>query len=481
MEIISTNELHRLCSLYLDDALDPGEKKNFEAYLAAHTDAANELEMLRRQKALLGSRSLLPPNEWFWEKLSLRLTNAADTRESVYPFSRKYLPIAAVLTIVVAAFVGVLMFQQRDILSRYFSEKKIEVQHLYKENILQGNLLPLFTDLTKDQVLQFAFFGTLPLDAQAKTALRVDENKEDGTRIEFAKNEPSQNPPITVEQFYREVQATPEQHKLVDSILASAIDKIQESVFLGENKSLAVHADLAKFNRTMVSHIAASLELPQRKKFRKFLAVAHSPYTFVIAPKTPRPDRVVSRASMAPQPEQFVVITPETCAIATMTMDMNNLRRMIDMKGTELRSVNARTHELLREFSSHSRLRVNRDPSLQVYSDSDYFSVMVGEGILASPRDVLPVEVTARAPKAIRFKYQLRDIPPMPSFFDDDSQNSAQYFQNIPRARGTTPQPGERLSPRRIDLDSVVNAQRDRRASPKLNQNRKRYFNPFEL
>lgn len=480
MKIISTKELRLLCSLYIDDALDPDEKKNFELYLAAHSDVAHELDTLRRQKALLGSRSPLPPNEWFWEKLSHRLTNAPETGESVYPFSRKYLPIAAALTIVVAAFIGVLMFQQRDLLSRYFSEKKNEVQHL-KENILQGNLLPLFTDLTKDQVLQFAFFGTLPLDAQAKTALRVDENKEDGTRIEFAKNEASPNPPVTVEQFYKEVDATPAQHQRVDSILASAIDKIQESVFLGENKSLAVHADLAKFNRTMVSHIAASLDLPQRKKFQKFLSVAHSPYTFAIAAQTPRPSHRVSQASTAPQPEQFVVITPDTCAIATMTMDMNNLRRMIDMKGTELRSVNARTHELLREFSSHSRLRINRDPSLQVYSDSDYFSVMVGEGVLASQRDVLPVEVTARAPKAIRFRYQLRDMPPMPNFFGDDSQNSVQYFQNIPRARGTTPRSGEQLSPRRIDLDSVVNAQRDRKASPKMNQNRKRYYNPFEL
>ena len=481
MKKISTNELHRLCSLYIDEELDPVEKKNFESYLAADSDAATELQMLRRQKALLHSKSPLPPNEWFWEKLSHRLTNPAETAESVYPFSRKYLPIAAALTIVVAAFIGVLMFQQRDLLSRYFSEKKNEVRHIYNENILQGNLLPLFTDLTKDQVLQFAFFGTLPLDAQAKTALRVDENKEEGTRIEFAKNEAGQNLPVTVEQFYREVEATPAQHQQVDSILASAIDKIQESVFLGENKSLAVHADLAKFNRAMVSHIAASLELRQQRKFQKFLAVARSPYTFTIASTTPRQPRRVSQALTAPQAEQFVVITPETCTIATMTMDMNNLRRKIELRATEVGSVNARTHELLREFSAHSRIRSNRDPSLQVYSDSDYFSVMVGESRLGSPNDALPLEVMVRAPKAVRFRYQLREMPGMPSFFDDDSQNAVQYFQNVPRARANTVQPGERSSSRRIDLDSVVNAQRDRKASPKLNQNRKRYINPFEL
>ena len=130
MKIISTNELHRLCSLYIDDALDPNEKKNFESYLAVHADAAHEYEMLRRQKGLLGSKSSLPPNEWFWEKLSQRLTNASETGESVYPFSRKYLPIAAALTIVVAAFIGVLMFQQRDLLSRYFSEKKLPASRL---------------------------------------------------------------------------------------------------------------------------------------------------------------------------------------------------------------------------------------------------------------------------------------------------------------------------------------------------------------
>ena len=481
MKNISTNEFRRLSSLYIDDALDTNEKTEFESYLAANPDAASELEMLRRQKDLLGSKSLLPPNEWFWEKLSHRLTNDAEKSESVYPFSRKYLPVAAAMTIVVVAFVGVLMFEQRDLLSRYFSEKKNEVQHLYKENILQGNLLPLFTNLTKDQVLQFAFFGTLPVDAQAKTALRVDENKEDGTRIELAQNEASQNPQVTVEQFYKEVEATPAQHQQVDSILASAIDKIQESVFLGENKSLAVHADLAKFNRTMVSHIAASLDIPQQKKFRKFLAVAHSPYTFIVAPSAPSIPRIAGALSSTPQPEQFVVITPETCTIATMTIDMNNLRRKIELRATEIGSVNARTRELLREFSSRARLRVNRDPSLQVFSDSDYFSVMVGEGMLDAQRDALPLEVVARAPKAVRFRYQLREMPGLPNFFDDDSQNAVQYFQNVPRARVRTLQPAERPSSRRIDLDSVVNAQRDRKASPKLNQNRKRYYNPFEL
>ena len=239
MKSISTKELQRLLSLYLDGALDEEARNRFEEYLESNPDAAMEFERWKKQQQLLKSKPGIQSNEWFWQKLSIRLEQQKSKPETVYPFSRKYVPLAASLTVLIAAFGGMVLFQQRSLLTKFFSEEKEQVQQLYQGNILQGKLIPLFTNLDKDQVLQFALFGTLPLDAQAKTALRVDESKENGTRIEFAKNETRQHPPVTVEQFCRDIDATPAQHRSVDSILSTARDKIQESVFLGENKSLA--------------------------------------------------------------------------------------------------------------------------------------------------------------------------------------------------------------------------------------------------
>jgi hypothetical protein len=479
MKKLSPKQLSQSLSLYLDGALDEQSRREFEAYLAANPEAASELEMLKKQQQLLKSQPAIPSNEWFWQRLSARLEEERNKRETIYPFSRKYLPLAASLTILIAASAGVLLFQQRSLLTKFFSEKKEEVQHLYQENILQGKLLPLFSSLNKDQVLQFAFFGTLPLDAQANTALRVDESKENGARIEFAKNETKQYPQVTVQEFCDVVDATPAQQRIVDSILTSAKETIEKSVYLGENKALAVHADLAKFNRMTMSHLAASLDLPQRKKFQKFLITSHSPYTFaVVAGPTPRTD---ARAPRAPRMEQFVVITPESCSLAQINVDLENVRLNVELTAKEFQSVNARAHALIREFSAHARLPKTSNPSFRVFSDSDYFSVRVENNALEPSRDEMPFEVMARAPQAIRFRYESQELPEIGKFFNDDSEPSIQFFHNGSRRPSAEARKFDPKRRRGIDLDSLINLPRDRKSQPRVNQIKKRYNNPFEL
>jgi len=482
MKKLSPKEFSQLLSLYLDGALDEQSRHEFETYLAANPEAASELEILKKQQQLLKSQPAIPSNEWFWQRLSARLEEERNKRETVYPFSRKYLPLAASLTVLIAASAGVLLFQQRSLLTKFVSEKKEEVQHLYQENILQGKLLPLFSSLNKDQVLQFAFFGTLPLDAQANTALRLDESKENGARIEFAKNETKQHPQVTVQEFCDVVDATPAQQRIVDSILTSAKEKIEKSVFLGENKALAVHADLAKFNRMTMSHLAASLDLPQRKKFQKFLITSHSPYTFTVvaagSPNTPRTD---ARAPRAPRMEQFVVITPESCSLAQINVDLENVRENIELTAQEFQSVNARAHALIREFSAHARLPRTPNPSFRVFSGSDYFSVRVENNALEPSRDEMPFEVMARAPQSVRFRYESQEMPGVEKFFNDDSEPSIQFFNNGSRRPSAEARKYDPLHRRGIDLDSLINLPRDRKSQPRVNQIKKRYNNPFEL
>jgi hypothetical protein len=485
MKKLSPKEFSQSLSLYLDGALDEQSRQEFEAYLAANPEAASELEILKKQQQLLKSQPAIPSNEWFWQRLSARLEEERNKRETVYPFSRKYLPLAASLTILIAASAGVLLFQQRSLLTKFFSEKKEEVQHLYQENILQGKLLPLFSSLNNDQVLQFAFFGTLPLDAQANTALRVDESKENGARIEFAKNETKQHPQVTVQEFCDVVDATSAQQRIVDSILTSAKEKIEKSVFLGENKALAVHADLAKFNRMTMSHLAASLDLPQRKKFQKFLITSHSPYTFAVvaapSPNAPRTDARAPRGPRSARMEQFVVITPESCSLAQINVDLENVRQNIELTAQEFQSVNARAHALIREFSARARLPRTPNSPFRVFSGSDYFSVRVEHNALEPSRDEMPLEVMARAPQAIRFRYESQEMPEIEKFFNDDSEASIQVFNNGSRKPSAEARKFDPLHRRGIDLDSIINLPRDRKSQPRVNQIKKRYNNPFEL
>ena len=482
MKSLSTKEFHTLLSSYIDGELGATSKAEFEEYLSSNSEARLELEKWRAQSALLKSKPGIQPNAWLWQSVSQRLERQKTSHLSFFPFSRRYVPLAASLALVMVGLVGVLLYQQRVTLKTFFFEKKEQVAQLYQENILQGKLFPLFTNLDKDQVLQFALFGTLPLDAQAKTALRVDDSKENGTRIEFAKNETRQNPAVTVEEFYREIDATPAQHRVVDSILSSARVKIQESVFLSENRSLAVHADLPKFNRTMMSQLAASLESAQRKKFRKFLVASHSPYTFVVA-AAPAPGISVHapRTPKAPGMDQFVVITPESCAIARINIELEDVQRRVGLTSEQIRSMDERTHALIREFASHTRMRRTPTPSLSIFSDSDYFSIKVENSVLEPSQAEMPFEVVARAPRTLRFKYEMRQMPNIPNFPDEESAPSVGGFPN----GAPTPPPdvegSNARSGRTLDLDSLISAPRDRKSQPKSVQPKKRRTNPFEL
>ncbi len=478
MKSFSTKELQRLMSLYLDGVLVGEARARFEEYLEANPEAASEMEAWKKQQRLLRSRPGISPNEWFWQGISARLAGQKSAPESVFPFSRKYVPVAAVLTVLIAALGGAVLFQQRSMLTKYFSEKREQVQQLYEGNVLQGKLMPLFSHLDKDQVLQFALFGTLPLDAQAKTALHVDESKENGTRIEFSKNDSQHFPAVSVEQFCRDIDATPAQHRSVDSILASAMGKIQESVFLGENKSLAVHAGLATYNRAMMSNIAASLGMPQRRKFKRFLAVSGSPYTFVIG-ALPRVSSVTPRIPRLPGMEQFVVITPESCSIARVKINVQQILRYDAMTTQEIRSMNERMRTLMREFAVQPHGPMQSKSPLTVFSGSNYLSIKVEDDAIEPQPNAMPFDVVARAPKAVQFQYQMHPMREVPKIFDENSAPPDQPTEAAPVPTGGWRQHSEQS--RNIDLDSVIRAPRDRKSRPQHDQDKKNYDDPFEL
>ncbi|HTX19048.1 MAG TPA: hypothetical protein VMG34_10350 [Bacteroidota bacterium] len=481
MKTLSRKKVRELLTLYLDERLDETSKATFRAYMLSHPDVEAELEALRRQRELLRSKPQVDPNEWFWQRLSVRLGEQERHAQSVFPFSTKYVPVAATLAVAIVGLLGVLAYQRRAGIENYFFEKKDYVNTIYQKGILQGNLLPLFTNLNKDQVLQFALFGTLPVDAEAKTALRVDENKKDGARIELAENETRKHPAVTVEEFCREIEVTPQQRRSVDSILSSARDRIQESVFLGENKSLAVHADLAKYNRMMISHIAANLGQQQRKRFQKFLVASRSPYTFVVSTEAPMMPRAAAPPPERSSIEQFVVITPDSCAITQLRINLRDLQQRVTATSGNFRVIDERAHALMREMASR-RVPVHApNPQLSVFSGSGYLGIRVENGALTHSSDEMPFEVIAREPQAIHFRFESQEVQDMQQMLEGRARPS------VPMVPGESPLPpgsaGVEQVPghRGLDLDSVISAPRDRRTQVRPAQPRRRHPSPFEL
>ena len=192
MKQLSKIELSELLSLYLDGELD-SEKAKFVERLATEDSAVSkELNELRAVKRLLTSKHPIPQKLGFWTRLSVELDNRTKEQENLLPFPKKLIPLMSALGAVAMVIVAIVLYQNRGSLLQFAGQQSERVQQAYENNVVKSSLLPWFSNLDKNQVLQFALFGTLPLDAKAETALRVDESAEKGIALMSGENNRNQ-------------------------------------------------------------------------------------------------------------------------------------------------------------------------------------------------------------------------------------------------------------------------------------------------
>jgi hypothetical protein len=175
-----------LISLYLDDRLDSFQRQQLELRMARNEHLRRELEELRRMRDFLAAREPIPVNPFLPEKIMNRIKQEDGVQNAFSPLPRRYMPAMtgafALLLLAAMAFAWI----QRDQLLRYLGNTGSQMQSAYEDTILKGWIMPLFQRTDEDQVLQFAMFGTLPLDENDGTLLRVDENAERGYQVQLA-------------------------------------------------------------------------------------------------------------------------------------------------------------------------------------------------------------------------------------------------------------------------------------------------------
>ena len=234
MNQLSQKELEQIISLYIDGELDPVEKRKLEEYLVSHPVVAREIEILRTAKRSLSSKEKLPKNDWFWRKLSNKIEAQESHSDRLYPAARPAIAFSS-LAAVTLAVIGLIYFKDAPLFQKYFIEKKNLVENVYRNNIMTGNILPLFTNLNKDDVLNFALFGSISIDSSNNTSLQVKNTEDKGTQIQIVRNEEMPSPQVTVNDFADEIGITDNQRETVDSILGSYKEKLQASVLVSEN------------------------------------------------------------------------------------------------------------------------------------------------------------------------------------------------------------------------------------------------------
>jgi hypothetical protein len=316
MNRLSQDRINSLLNDYLDGALNDADRKIAEELITSDDAVSVELDRLKRMRELLAGQNRIEPDVAFWTRLSARLSEE-DEDENLLPFPRRHFPAAVLVSFVGILLIGSVIFENRMSLLHFVTQKSQIVQSVYEEGIMKGSILPLLSHIDNNQVLQFSLLGVLPLDAKEQTSLKVDQNSANGYQIKLDKTPSRKSKPITVKDFYAEIQATDQQKDVIDSLFALARRRIESSVLVSENNAVAIDPGLAQLNRVMVSNIASSLEPFQRIRFGRFLERKDAPYSFVSKKFVPaNPESIYVEMSRVPANRRFVVVTADSLTYA---------------------------------------------------------------------------------------------------------------------------------------------------------------------
>jgi hypothetical protein len=379
MKKISQEKLDLLLSQYIDGTLPAEEVRKVESILNMDMTARKRVEELKRLKELLASKQRLTPDVGFWTRFSTVLEETKRDERSFLPFSRKYIPAAALLMTVVLVTFGIIVIKNRVYFLEFFNEKSKTVKEAYDKSLTQGSLLPLFSKVDKDHALQFSLFGTLPLDEKSETGLRVDEQSEKGYRIEVGKDLKRKTKPVTFDHFLAEVKPTKAQKRIIDSLLELTGRRIESSVLIGENNAMLIAPDLPKLNKIMVTNIASCLEPNQRVRFERLLEANDAPYAVKSrALPLSKSGRFFQNIPESPENDRFVIITPDTMVYSQIHIDFDSLRRQMEEDFATIRiRRQVMLERIMKKDFPHTQTNIDSPPPVQIFGGGEFLRIEI--------------------------------------------------------------------------------------------------------
>ena len=384
MKPLLKSELSQLLSSYVDRELDDRQMQLVEEIVSKDAEARAQLGELRALKTLVAQKKRLPASIGFWTRVSSEIERRKKEEDNLLPFPRRYFPLVAGAAAVLVIALSIVLYQQRASVVNYVSKQTERVQKAVGDNVLKGSIMPLFSRVDKNQALQFAMFGTLPLDAKAETEFRVNEDSARGYTFDVDKKGVRRTPVVTVKEFVDEVQPTRLQREIIDSLLDLGRQKLEGSVFVAEDKAMAIDPQLSRLNRVMLSGIAAALEPEQRTRFEKFLRVRSSPYMISGGRKASESsERILHTMRVVSRPEPFLVVTPDTVVMSDLRLDMDSLRRHFQHYDESRERVMVNMNGLIRRIAGQ-REDMGRQhvpipmPQVRVTGGSDFISIEIG-------------------------------------------------------------------------------------------------------
>lgn len=265
-----------------------------------------------------------------------------------------YLPVAALVLLTIFLMIY-FRYNKRDI-NRLIEEGKNNLVSFYAQN-----LKPLFatTEISNEDVFNFALYQSLPIDKINKKVLLVS-SEEKGNQV-FEIKPASYNPDTyNYERFAGFLNLTPEQKLKADSILGAYKKEIYLSILMNDKNTVAINPKLYDLQQAVLADLLAFSEKVNSEKTNELFPNQYKIFS--------RADvkSFASKTKDLPRGD-YIFITPDTVFQTECTIDSKEFDKLMDTDlnkqiamqgyqnlkvGVNISNLRKKTEQLLKEHES---------------------------------------------------------------------------------------------------------------------------------
>ncbi|MCH8325663.1 MAG: hypothetical protein IIB83_03740 [Bacteroidetes bacterium] len=358
---------YELLSAYLDGEVSLEQEQEIKNKLASSTDLRNKLKELEKLKKLTKlSFKQIPESPYFESVLNQKIKENKKRRHKLRFFAPAY--GLAILTIIVI----LLLKFYPNILNNTLDNQPINIAGLYN-----SNLKPLLytSNLSNEDIFNFAFYKLLPLDNNNKQYLLLSTDESGNEYFEIKKNNYNRRK-NNLAKFAFALGLNDEQKNEVNSIIKVYRDELQEQILVNDKNTLALSQNLFDYNRALTADLLTFAAKANKIEFKKIIPAGLTVVNNKTTPIIINEIRIKNSGST----HQYVFFNEDTIFTELYTIDKEKFKK-------EIKIFKERVKENVKIFKNYSiniiidsnvakiKMKKYWNDGLVVFLDSNSFHV----------------------------------------------------------------------------------------------------------
>lgn len=362
------NSDYEKLSAYIDGELPLSEKNELEREISLSPELKKKLIELKKIKELTeGTYKKLPESPYLETRILSNLKQYKGTRS----FIRKtWLPVSGL--VVVTIILMIFLKYNPSILNKIVQEQSSNLAGFYKEN-----LKPLLyaSNLSNEDIFNFAFYKELPLDDNNEQFLQIG-NDSDGVEFFELKKSSYNIQENNYEKFVNALNLNARQKQSFDSILQHYAAELQTQVLVNNRNAVAINPNIWNYNKAIAAELVQFASTVNEPEFNKLLLHRDR---FIDANDVVK---IVDEVK-ANDDNNYIFLTPDTIFTSWIDVDSKEMKEeLINVKKELYRT----GRDLAENRHQFDRIKVNiRIDSLRHIREKQYlkqkFNVTVGDNI----------------------------------------------------------------------------------------------------